>query len=275
MRRLLALFALLASAVFSPARAQGTTTEAEQNALRLAELAELRTQVELTSARVEAMLARLSGALKPDEQARVGRTFRRAFDAAAMHEAALAYVRRRAAEPEARAALDTLGSPLARKMVRLEIEATTPEQRGKLGEYVRSLKPDSPPVQKRVELAARLDAATRASEQLAELNIRLAKSFTASFFALSPPAERPPPREQERLLAQVEAKLREDFEGAGVLLFLFAFRTVADAELEQYAKLYETKEGRWFAAVKWGALAEAFAAAGRRFGAELSGAASR
>jgi hypothetical protein len=270
MRKLTCLPAFLVVAILVTAKAQDAPPEAGQAASRIAELAELRLQIELTSARVEALLARLAGTVTPEEQARINRTFRNAFNADAMYEDALAYLRRQTAASEVKSSFEKLNSPLVKRMIRLEVEATRPENRGKIGAYAQGLNPNRASVRKRLQLLSTLDEVTRTSEHLADLNIRFTKSFTVSLIALSPPEKRPAQEEQEQLLNQLEAKLKRDFEDAGVALFLYAFRSVPDAELEQYVRVCETQEGRWFAAMKWGAMAEAFHRAGERFGAEVA-----
>lgn len=274
MRKLLALSALLAAAVLS-ARAQEAPAAAGLDAEGAAELAQFRLQVELTSERVEGLLSRLAGLLGPQERALAERTFRNAFKAEAMYEDGAAYLRRQVADPSVRNSLAKLDVALVRRMVSLEVEATRPEHRGKLGEYAQRLDPESAPVRRRLQLLGRLDEATRTSEHLADLNIGFANSFYVSLAALSPPGKRPSEDELGRTMRQTEAKLKEDFEGAGVVLFLYAFRSVTDAEIERYVKMCEAEEGRRFSALRWGALAEAYARAGERFGAELSKAVSR
>ena len=258
------------AAIFMTANAQNTPPKPGGDVIRLAELAELRLQVDLTSARVEALLSRLAGVLTPEDQALMSRTFRSAFRPDAVYEDAIAYLQLRIVDSQAQGRIEKFDIPLVKKMVRLEVEATRPEHRGKIGEYVQSLNPTRAAVQKRLQLISRLDEATRTSEQLSDLNIKFIKSFSLTLLDLSPPDKRPSKDEQARLLSQLEAKVKGDFEDAGIALFLYAFRSVPDVELEQYVKVCEAEEGRWFAELRWAALSEAFSKAGERFGEGVS-----
>jgi hypothetical protein len=195
---------------------------------------------------------------------------RETFDGDVMYKDAVAYIEKNIDSVKANAAIQRLSSPLAVKMMRLELEATEPEHRGKLAEYAADLNLEEPSLRKRLALIGRLDEATDASGQIVKMMSGFMASTLEVFAQLAPPDKRPSDIEKKQLISQMQNKAEDDYKDAGLVLFLYAFRTVDDSEVEQYVRMYETEEGRWFAAVTRGALTETFTKAGVRMGQRLS-----
>jgi len=241
-----------------------------QITLKLSELSGLSQQVQLTTARTELLLSRLAGSLGAKEQEHFSRMTRETFDGDVMYKDAVAYIENNIDSVRANLAIQMFSSPLAIKMMRLELEATTPEHRGSLGEYAQGLNLEEPSLRKRLELIKRLDEATDASVQI----IKMMKGFMASTLEvlaqLAPRDKRPSDIEKKQFISQMQNKAEDYYKDAGLVLFLYAFRTINDSELELYVRMYETEEGRWFASVTRGALTDTFTKAGVRMGQKLS-----
>ena len=270
MKKILLSLLVLASCGLAGVGARTEATAGGQAAAKLAELSGLRQQADLTAARGELMFSRLAGSLGAKEQELFGRLVKETFDGDALYKDMLAYIEKNMDGARAEAAIRRFGSPLAARMLRLELEATKPEHRGRIGEYVQGLNPEAPSLRKRLELIERLDEATEASAHVVRMMSAFMVSSLEATARLSPPDKRPSDGEKRQLISQMRAKARDDYKDAGLVLFLYAFRDVPDAELEEYVRMYETDEGRWFASVTRGALTEAFARAGVRMGKALS-----
>lgn len=271
MKKLLLSVLLLASCGLAGAGAEaGARAQEEGVAAKLAELSGLRRQVDLANARVELMLSRLAGTLGGKEHELLGRAVREAFDRDAMHRDALAHIEKNMDAARAGAAARRFGTPLVARMVSLELEATTPEHRGKFEEYMEGLNSEAPSFKKRLELVERLDAATDASGHIVRMMSEFVVASLEAAAYVDPPGKRPSAGEKEQLIAMMRRKAADDYKDAGIALFLYAFRAVPNAELEEYVRTCETEEGRWFASVTRGALTGAMAGAGARLGKKLS-----
>lgn len=136
-------------------------------------------------------------------------------------------------------------SPLAKKLVRLELESITPKAQQELAGFAEKLR-SQPPTEPRLELIDRLDSATGLTETKLEMAAAMLGVVQKVVTPLLPIDQRPKPGDLERLMARIRSAQRQGAKQASLLTLLFTYRAVPDAELQQYVEFGESEGGRWF-----------------------------
>ena len=152
---------------------------------------------------------------------------------------------RRGYSPDRLPALaEWLHSPLARKLADLERRAYDPESRQELVEFAGSLS-TTPPPQPRLLLIHRLYEATRTSDMEVEATIALVHTTAQAISPVLPKEKRYGANELDRALGGVKSRYRSVMRNAKLVQLLFAYQSASDAELEQYAGVLESDNGKW------------------------------
>ena len=188
----------------------------------LLEASGLSRQLESVAARIRDDLRRRHAA-SPEAADAIDRSSARAFDAERLRAAV-------------RAALAWFRSPLARRVVALELEAAEPGRATELRAFVAGLAARRPSAA-RIALLARLDDAGLATET--SLDVTLAVVATVAR-ALEASAALEP-----RLL-ELRARAYDRMREVTLLGMLFAYRTLADGELARLVAFVESAGGQWF-----------------------------
>ncbi|WP_426415601.1 hypothetical protein [Aestuariirhabdus sp. LZHN29] len=137
-----------------------------------------------------------------------------------------------------------LDSPLAKAMNEREKQAGSADGRQRLEEYREKVQLN-PPRGTRVELVKRLDNASRTSQISVMLREQLTLSIrhAAEVLTQRPDGENPGAKElDQQVHEQLVKASRQQVES----FFLYSYRQVPTAQLEQYVLLYEADATRWF-----------------------------
>jgi hypothetical protein len=183
----------------------------------------------------------LSGVGTAEQAQQLQRIFARAFRPEAFYRPLRARLEQNLTPARTPMLLQWLSSPLSRRVVDLEIKASSPHMRGELDRFARKIEREGSP-QKRLNLVQRLDSALRSSEFRAEMATILIRNVTQAF---SSGAQAGSGLALDKLKADLWRTARD-----GTLLhFLYTYRTLSDEELEEYVRFWESDNGRWFAPI--------------------------
>lgn len=162
-----------------------------------------------------------------------------------------------------------LGLPLGRRLTQLEKETAKPEAYAQMQVYAGTLK-QSPPPARRVELLQALDTATGASRMAAQmlLDTRLALILGAT--SRMPEAERPSLAQIMDKVEQGRAAVEQVMPNQTLIQFLYVYRDVADADLQQYVEFARGDPARHFWQAGIEAMTQAFFASAEQFGQRLA-----
>lgn len=170
--------------------------------------------------------------------------------------------------PSLEATAAWLRSPVARKIVALEIESGEPGTEQKVAAYAAGLKA-SPPSSHRVELIQRLDWLTGGNDTSADLVAAIARGVTTAVSAGGPPEQRLRPGQIEGRVAQVRARAGDALREVRFMSMLYTYRQLEDEELAEYARFSGSEAGRWYNTAMRKALASALGRAVEQTTAEL------
>ncbi|HBH04116.1 MAG TPA: hypothetical protein DDZ42_19775 [Candidatus Rokubacteria bacterium] len=210
----------------------------------LVEASGLGRQLERLAARVRDDLRQRHGA-SPADAAAIDRATARHFDGERLVALARAGLARRLQPAPAAGALAWFRTPLARRIVVLELDAIEPGQTPALEAFVEGLA-RTPPSARRLALLGRLDDAGRATET--SLDVAAAVVATLAR-ALGPPAPAGPAvrgAAAEPWLLERRARAWDRMREVTLLGMLFAYRALADDELERLVAFVESDAGQWF-----------------------------
>lgn len=143
------------------------------------------------------------------------------------------------------AAAAWLRTPVARKIVALEIAASEPSAEPKVAEYAATIKANQPPA-RRLELVQRLDWVTGAHETSADLVAAIARGLSTAVSAAGPPENRLRPGQIEDRVAQVRARAHESLREVRTMSMLYTYQTLHDDELAEYVRFSGSDAGRWY-----------------------------
>lgn len=211
----------------------------------LLELAGIRAQIGGLLSRVAVDLRPPPGQMSQADQAAIDRVLAQSL----RHDTAYAAIRDAFRPQVDRASLEAtaawLRTPVARKIVALEIAASEPGAEQKIADYAATLKTNPPPA-RRLELLQRLDWITGANETSADLVAAIARGLSTAVSAAGPPESRPRPGQLEDRAAQVRARANETLREVRTMSMLYTYQTLQDEELAEYVRFSGTDAGRWF-----------------------------
>ncbi|MBI4270433.1 MAG: hypothetical protein HY615_08870 [Candidatus Rokubacteria bacterium] len=210
-------------------------------------------QLERVAVRIKADVARARAA-SPEIAAAIERAAARHLDGDRLTAGARRALARRIEPTAAAAALAWFRSPLARRVVALEREALEPARASEFEVFAAGLVANRPS-EWRLSLLARLDAAGLATETSLDLALAVLGSLARARDPQAPPAR----------IAQGLLELRDRMSWrvrqATLLGMLFAYRGLADEELERLVGFVESDAGQWFVNATSEVIVRALAAA--------------
>lgn len=161
-----------------------------------------------------------------------------------------------------------LRTPLARKIVALEIASSEPGVQQRVVEYAAALKAN-PPTERRVELIQRLDWATGSTEISADLIAAVARGITMAVSAAGPAEQRLRPGQIEDRVAQVRSRVNNGLREVQTASTMYAYRGLTDDELAAYVLFSGSEAGRWYNAAIRKAMGSALSRAVEQTASEL------
>jgi hypothetical protein len=195
-------------------------------------------------------------------------SIQQAFKPASLKETVLTEIRAKLATQDIKKVLAWLESPLGRKCTQLEEDASTPEALAKMQQYAARIQ-NSPPSAERLKIIRKLDSAVKGTEGGVELAIDSQVAIALATISTLPAEQQRSlesiSREFEKNRPQLEAMVR-----AQVLLsFLYTYRNLTDAEIQQYIDFAASPGGSKYHSVTEEALKKAFLAGSVRWGKSI------
>jgi hypothetical protein len=138
----------------------------------------------------------------------------------------------------ARAAAQWYRSALGKKILKLETEANSPNNRTALEEFIKKIM-ISPPNEKRIRLVERVENSvhvTKSGKKLYLGYVKLMLPFNKNFEG----------KETSKVLRSLEKSITEPIREVVLRSLLFSYRSLKDKELEKYASFLSSESGRWF-----------------------------
>ncbi len=139
--------------------------------------------------------------------------------------------------------LALIRTPLAKKMIALEIEANTPQAQQEMMQMGNILMGQASPG--RLELARRLDEASNATETALDIQMMIFEAIMKNMNKILPQEQRVTEEQLERMLEQIRLQSVFPARQYTQLSIVYIYRSVSDEELRQYVKLHESEIGRW------------------------------
>jgi hypothetical protein len=211
----------------------------------LLELAGVRAQLVGLLSRVIVDLRPPPGQMSPADQTAIDRVLTQSLRHEAVYGAVRDAFRSQVDRPNLEATAAWLRTPVARKIVALEIAASEPGADQKVADYAASLKATPPPA-RRLELLQRLDWVTGANETSADLVAAIARGLSSAVSAAGPTESRLRPGQIDDRAALVRARANETLREVRTMSMLYTYQTLHDEELSEYVRFSGTDAGRWY-----------------------------
>jgi hypothetical protein len=184
-------------------------------------------------------------ALSPEKMTELSGLAAKAFDAKVLREKVQKHIQANMSEADVQAALSWLRSPLGEKITKLEEEASTPAAYAEMQKMADKLTGNSG----RVELARRLDNAVKATETGVAVALNTQTAMIAALTSGTAPEERPTMNDIEKEVAKSKGQIRSAVEQSTILSFLYAYRSLSDAEIGKYIDFASSASGKRYHAV--------------------------
>ncbi len=190
------------------------------------------------------------------------------FDATRILASVRKSLERNLAGADAKAALKWLTSPLGRKITKLEEDASTAEAYLEMQEIGPGLLAGNAETE-RFRRIKRLDNATGATESSLNVAQNLEMAIASAASSAAQDARRPSYDEILEMTAMSKARMRSEVERMVEIGFLYAYRGLADREIDKYIAFAESKPGRRYHQATIDAVNDALVEAGRKFGSQI------
>jgi len=211
----------------------------------LLELSGVRAQLVGLLNRVVLDLRPPSGQMSAADLATIDRILAQSLRHEAVYGAVRDAFRPQVDRPNLEAAAAWLRTPVARKIVAMEIASSEPSAEQKVADYAAMVKANPPPA-RRLELLQRLDWVTGANETSADLVAAIARGLSTAVSAAGPPESRLRPGQIEDRAAQVRARAQETLREVRTMSMLYTYQALEDDELAEYVRFSGSDAGRWY-----------------------------
>ncbi len=245
---------LIAACLALPAHAAAPNKEAL--AKELMKLSGLEQQIRQIPQQVLAGFDKDGKKLPPQRYTALRRVLSQAYNAQTLEQHVYKRLHGELNHELATKTLGWLRSGLARKITKLEEQASTPQAIQQMQGYATKLE-SSPPSQQRLGLARRIDLATDATELMLDITESSTFGLAMALDATLPPDQR---QGEARLRVQMERQrpiLREAYHRLSMVNALFTYQSLNDAELERYVDFLESEVGTQYTVLANTALKDA------------------
>lgn len=189
------------------------------------------------------------------------------FTAQGFHNRVSADLKKNFDEKRLQALLKDFSTPAAKRMIELEQAAPSPEE---FARFARSPAATRPSPQ-RASLVKRIDAATRASDLAVDVAFSSMKAVALGVVGEGAGKAAAVDKAIEKQRASATQKIRN----ATLLNLAFSFKDASDADLEEYARIYEAENSKWFTDIVYASLLEEVKSASAQAGARMGSLASK
>jgi len=142
-------------------------------------------------------------------------------------------------------ALQWFKSPLGKKLVQLEREASTPSAREEMKSFSNILQ-SSPASKKRLELSQKFDKVSGSSQFTILAQATIFESNAKVFNPIAPEQNRLSEIQIKQLSQDLKQQLELPMKNQSLMGFLYAYRSVSDADLEKYIAFLSSATGKRF-----------------------------
>ncbi len=250
---------LIVAYIAFPAHAAAPNKEAL--AKELMKLSGLEQQIRQIPRQILAGFDKDGKKLPPQRYTALRRVLSQAYNAQTLEEHVYRRVHSELNHELATKTLGWLRTDLARKITKLEEQASTPQAIQQMEVFAKKLE-SSPPSQQRLGLARRIDLATDATELMLDITESSTFGLAMALDATLPPDQR---QGEARLRVQMERqrqKLRETYQELSTVNSLFTYQSLSDAEVERYVDFLESEVGTQYTTLANTALKDALYEAG-------------
>jgi hypothetical protein len=173
---------------------------------------------------------------------------------------------------EIKEALSWLDSPLGKRITALEEMASTPAAYFGMQQYASTLR-ESPPTAPRLQIAGRLDSATRATESNVDMLLSMQAAVAMAFISASPPEREMPFDNLLKEMAKAKPAIEAEMQSQIQLGILYTYRDLTDAEIERYIGFLASIPGSKYQSAVTAAMKKAFVAGSVKWGEAIANAA--
>jgi hypothetical protein len=170
------------------------------------------------------------------------------FTPQGIHDRVSADLKKNFDQQRLQALLKDFSTPAAKRMIELEQAAPPAEAFARFARSQAATRPSS----QRASLIRRIDAAIRASDLAVEVAFSYMKAIALGIVGDAAGKAAAVEKAIEKQRATATQKIRN----ATLLNLAFGFRDASEADLEEYARIYETENNKWFTNIVYGSLLE-------------------
>jgi hypothetical protein len=189
-----------------------------------------------------------------------------AFNAATMKDTVRRHIQENLPEKDMGAVLKWFGSPLGKKILKLEEEASSPEANKKIQEMSGEIYKNP----ERATLLSRLDKAVKATDVGVSITTNLQVAFILAVTAGMPAEQRPSVDEILSEINKDREQLQKTIRQETIAGFFYTYRSLKDAEIKKYITFAESGPGKRYHTVSSEGLNTAMMQAGLALGSKLS-----
>lgn len=160
------------------------------------------------------------------------------------------------------ALLKDFSAPAAKRMIEREQAALSPEEFARFSRSPAATRPTP----QRAGLLKRIDAATRASDLAVDVAFTSMKAVALG--VVGEGAEKT--AGVDKAIEKQRAATTQRIRNATLLNLAFSFRDASDAELEEYARIYEADNSKWFTGIVYTSLLEEVKSASAKAGERIA-----
>ena len=170
---------------------------------------------------------------------------------------------------EIRALIDWYESPLGMKCKDLSLAASTPRAQAEMEAYVFKLR-QNPVAPERLKIAREIDAAGKYTESVVSLALGVQLANAAGATAFMPPDKQTSLARITEEMDQQRPKLEVMMHPVVIGSMLYTYRSLSDAELEEYAAFETSEIGKKYSVVGFQAVQRAFFEGASRYWQSLT-----
>lgn len=228
----------------------------------LLELTGLRRSLAQVPELAQMLVQKQAGQLSPSDQARLAEGVARALRWEALGGPVRDALQAGFDPARVSTLLAWLRAPLARRLTDLEVAASSPEAQREIERLAAQLQTSRPP-QTRIALIQRLDTASGSADMNVDFMVAIFKTMAETVVRRQGVAATARPGEMDQYVKQLRAQLEQPIRTSAFLFMLYAYRSVSEADLEQYVQFMESDAARWLSrAIRQGLLNAAGGAGG-------------
>jgi|GEM_PF-2097075 len=167
------------------------------------------------------------------------------FPESDIYASVLDYFRKHNEEASLAAVLKWIDSGLYRKILKLELEAQTPEGIKKAGDFFEKMG-SIMEIKSRIDLIKELDRLFKTSDFQIELMKTSLKAYSESVNDLLIPEERLDKEESEKIAAEKIDKQKDALQAGIIKLMIYTYNQLTDEELREYIAFMKSAPAQWF-----------------------------